>query len=178
MSKKKLTGIEKLQQRMKEHVEAEKKESALRQKRIAKEIARREKREKAYKDWCKGFEKDAKKASKTIWNWYEKFIASDAFAEIVKSMQEVDSRLLRLTKNLVCTAPTPWGTEMEECQWLSISFHKNKQGALAIHNVVKYGKSYEIRSAEDFLKYVYPPILLEIGKLVESEQIWDHIQPH
>lgn len=130
-----------------------------------------------YQEWYAKYKTQSENSANLIWKWYCEFIASKAFEEITSSLKNTCSRELWVSETIECVRPSRWDPSPKhdnfERQVLSINICQSK---LFVHNLVKYGRSHEIKGVPDLLEHVEIPVLIEIAKTITDKTIWDIIE--
>lgn len=164
----------KLQQKTEQFLDKEKKDRESREKEQQKENENRRIAEQEYLAWYEKRRIQFENSAKIIWDWYREFVASENFREIVESTKNTRARILKISDIVGCSMPSRWraGQTEREKQILSIGIANAK---LSVHDCVKYGRSYQINGVPDLLKYVKPPILINVAGTITDDIIWNII---
>ncbi len=164
--------INKLKAKLNEFVDKDRKDRELEEKNAATKQAEYEKAKKRRQDWYEGYRIKSQESANIIWYWYKEFVDSSSFQEIIESLKKTKAESLWLSETIECTVPNSCFPDRDwlEKQVLTINISDRK---LFVHNIVKYGKSYEIKGVSDLLEHVEPPILIEIAQRITKSTIWD-----
>lgn len=133
--------------------------------------AKREADEADYQEWLKKHLPKARKAAHIIWRWYRNFVDSPIGKETMQVLKNRGEIRVSTIVTRTILSKEYLGNKITEKQMLVI----DTSGDLYVHNCVKYGKSYRIHTEEELLTHVALPILIEIGKTIDDETIWDII---
>lgn len=175
---------ERMRDLMKKRLAEAKKQEELEKQAELKKQAKLKEGRKVRREWYKKYEAQSKEAAALIWKWFAEFIKSPSFRDIAKNAKKMRSFQLLLSERIDCQVPQVWGGVFHgERQRLGLTLIKLdtphaqvSKNKLVVHNCVKYGRSYQLNNVEDLLKYVYPPVLIEIAETIKDGKIWDIIE--
>ena len=170
-------NLEKFKHRVNQYLDKEEKQRRREEEEEQAKNASRKKAEKKLHDWYEGHRVQSENSAKIIWDWYQEFITSDNFQEIIKLLKDKRAKEINISKVIHCQVPNSYRIDYPDWnkkQLLAIDISKQKR-KLFVHNYVKYREPREITSADDLLKHVFPPVLIEVAQTITDETIWDII---
>ncbi len=149
------------------------------------ERQRRKKVKDDYNKWLEEQRPEAEKAAQIILEWVKDFLASKMWEEITSSLRslkmgnEGDEELiinhLSISRTVIYDGPSPNPYHPHGKQGYQ-SFFIDLAGSLFVHEDVKYGKSYKLKSIEEMMRYVDLVVLVEVAKTMQDDSIWDIIK--
>lgn len=130
-----------------------------------------------YRKWKGQKKRQQERGARQILRWVQQFLLSNTYKEILalrgrRRNHPGDLYSLTISSIVTYERPTSWGGTQTWSQRLLLGMN----GQLYVREVVKYGRSTPIRTVEEVLQYVDPPVILQTAQEMESGDVWKLIQ--
>ncbi len=121
----------------------------------------------AYHTWHKNVLAQATQEAPIILDWVAQFTKTPLWGKMLKLLPHTGNFQISTAIEYAC--PSPYALERMEhrCQ----AFYLDRTGALSIHQIQKYGKSYPAYTIELLLEHVAPPAITSLALSIEDRTI-------